>query len=333
MGWKQDAACIESIFKHGLQDSNIYDDRAFIEILPGMVNYRELGETQPGPVNQTSKRSFVFQFSRKSRSRMIKAIASFEYSPRHWQDFTFPDEVLKDLSVEERAEFSSEVLNYFKIWLRRHDSLIWGIWRRECEDRKSGQLIGQECPHFHALLGHPHLQEKDFEEKARRFARVWVLCVMQVYEKRLRKKGIKIDAQEYGNISLKAFKVSLNKNSYRWIDSPKMAMIYVSKYVAKVEDHNERIRRGRFWGYIGDPPFAEKVTLRLLPSEATMLKRLFRKKMKSNMKSKTSAERKRLKKAMSAWSGEGPIRNWLLLSAPGTAQALKWVLSETAPPF
>lgn len=301
--WSDTSACITSIFSHGvIEYENSVGYGHSIEIYPSYVQYR--GERDPDllPPKSDSPRGKIRSFSRKARARMIQRLASLLAYPDWWQDFTFPDDVLSGKTIEERAEYSSSVLKAFKREVETFLPGIWGYWRRDWIDRKSGVLRGQECPHFHALMSWSGVTEQNYRTISLKLARIWVSVLGTSQPE-------------------KALAVACNHESYRWLSSAKMAQIYVSKYVAKIEEHEDQYSRGRFWGKIGNPPIAEPVCLRLLPSEAALLRRLFRRKVKSSSYRLHSTFRR-----------QNPT-SWLLLSSRTIEQALKWVLAETAPPF
>jgi hypothetical protein len=202
-----------------------------------------------------AQRGNITEFSSNSRSRMIQRMACLERYPNVWQDFTFPDDVMKGKTITERAVYSSKVMKKFKRQVeKKYGNNVNGIWRREWEDRKSGELEGERCPHFHCLLEFKGIGENRFRAICYELAKIWV--------------------QATGTKHEKALAVATNKKSYRYLGSKKMAQVYVSKYVAKEQhDNPEDFSYGRFWGYVGQPEFADEEAIALTDAELTLLRR------------------------------------------------------------
>lgn len=275
-------ACIESIFPDDVK-SLLADRRDTLEVFPGYVQTRTFREHElsfgphnmekmkasvigPEPFSITlpkassSPRGLIVSFSRKSKSRMIKRMHSLKIMPNFWQDFTFPDAVFAGLPFDQYSKRSTDIMESFKVKVSREFPELSGIWRREWQDRKSGDLVGSLLPHYHVLLIMPGSSESDFRSVSVRLAVLWV-------------ESLPVGSEDRA----KAMKVAISPKSYRWIHSPKMASCYVSKYVAKEENHDrEGVSLGRFWGVIGNPPFSEPEVIRLHRSEMVLLKRIFR---------------------------------------------------------
>jgi hypothetical protein len=275
--WAIANACISHIFSRegDVVDSELVDFHVNgrkvknyheFEIYPNFTKFkgpRVIGEQEGGGC-----RGKVTEFSKGARLRMIQEMASLIEYPNWWQDLTFPDCVLENKTVEERSRFSSAVLARFK---RRLESMpifskAWGHWRREWVNRKSGCLKGESCPHFHSLIGIPEGLPVSFEVVGQVLAHLWVDCICS-------EQSI---TEEWRT---KSVKVSTNRKSFRRLENQKMAQVYVSKYVAKVEEGSEDGSRGRYWGKIGDPPKGEPITVRVTKKEAVLIRRLLRKKV------------------------------------------------------
>lgn len=235
---------------------------------------------------------------------MIKKMHSLDVMPNCWQDFTFSDEVFENVSIGDESKASAEILEKFKRRLEKMFPALWGIWRRDWQDRKSGIYKGRLLPHFHCLFYIPGIAEKDFKNICIKIALLWVDC-LPIKEK------------------INALKVSLSPQSYRWINSPKMASCYVSKYVAKEENHEKgKVSLGRFWGVIGNPPFVNPKTVRLYRSEMDMLKRIFRRRVKgsSNRLYNTFKQRE--------------FSSWLLIPESSLTKVIVYIKSNPPPiPF
>ena len=94
-------------------------------------------------------RGGVSTFSAKSRKRMLETIASLDEERIRVVIFltlTYPDDALP---VTEQS--SIHLKNFLKRLKRRFPEAS-ALWRREWEDRKSGDFVGRMCPHFHFLF-------------------------------------------------------------------------------------------------------------------------------------------------------------------------------------
>ena len=260
-------------------------------------NYTKLKSgVQQGQEIPGGKRGKITGFTKAARSRMIQRMASLKQYPSFWQDFTFPDDVMTGRTAAERAEFSSYCMKKFKRAIGKRFK-IRGIWRREWEKRKSGILKGESVPHFHALLDGDRITEQNYRSICVQLASLWVSIT-----------GTKNEA---------ALKVALHPKSYRWLINKKMAQRYVSKYMAKTESHEDGVSRGRYWGYIGKPEFAETETIQLTNRESLMLRRLFR-------RMANSAHLQRLFKCRHAGG-------WLLINRQTVQRMLDYILDEMIP--
>lgn len=290
--WSKTSACINDIFSGTI--GNDIDKNNHVDSLDIFPNYSKLkvaGQKVPG---NGGRRGKVTSFTKTARARMIQRMASMIEYPDIWQDFTFPDDVMENKSIEDRAIYSSKVIKRFKREVEGIYLNLFGVWRREWEPRKSGKHKGEECPHFHALFKLKGINEHDYIKLCVILGEIWVRCT-----------GTKETE--------KALKVALNGKSYRWLSNKKMAQIYVSKYVAKVEIHNDNQSRGRFWGKIGNLPLAEGLSIRITGDEAVFLRRLFRAKIRSRSKN--------IFKIFQSKNKGG----WLLISAETILRMLEWI--------
>jgi len=203
------------------------------------------------------KRGVITGFSRKAGTRMKKRMLSFVHPPEMWVDLTYSDDVMMGLSIEEQKDYDNKCFKKFKRKLEKKFPKIEGVSRREWQDRKSGSRIGEETPHRHNLIRVPGLSDKQKLRIILWILNIWVKCT-----------GTKEKE--------KALKVALHEKSYRLIESAKQAQIYVSKYVSKYEQHDDRVSRGRFWMKIGYPELAKAVAIPLTKNEDKLLRRFFR---------------------------------------------------------
>lgn len=210
------------------------------------------------------KRGTITGFSRSSRRRMIQRVASLESLPDLWLDLTFPDEAFPECSdYRSLASYTYDRLRTWGQWLRRTYPGSWLIWRREWVSRKSGAVAGELRPHFHVLLrGLP-------SEAVPAVMRSWV-------------GHLALDPLTHA----KALSVALSPESWRRIESHKMAACYASKYLAKLDSHEipEADSLGRMWGVMGEVPVGSPVQLRVSKAVAVQLRRAFRRKARRSLR-------------------------------------------------
>lgn len=282
-------ACIKSIFSIAAEDGRIsvvYEppvsrlDFASVTICGGLVEINasapvgsrvrvemdeETGvECFVGDGKGKSSRGKIRGFSRKSRNRLIKETAKLKNDPNIWVDLTFPDEFFEGChGLSDIAEKSSKALKRFKRMLGEN---INGIWKREYESRKSGKNKGDYFPHFHLLLNIPSVE---LENESLKIRSLWLETLQYL--------GLSGEGLE------KSARVTLNPKSWRIINDRKHASRYVSKYVAKIQclnDIDDDVSLGRFWGYIGKPEGAAVHQYIISFQEYSVLKRILSKKYK-----------------------------------------------------
>ena len=301
-------ACIESIFSRGSDDGKVRSGDAVCYVRPNFVEIKTIPDPDgPMPNYGTgAKRGAVCSFSRKSRSRLIKLMASLAEYPQVWHDFTFADDVMAGKTETERAQYSSNALKQFKRDLEKRYPKISGVWRREWEARKSGRLRGEVCPHFHMLFHMPGVGRKHYLAMCLRLARMWVDATCTRDER--------------------AIKVAQNPKSYRWLNGVKMAQIYVSKYVSKIELNDTGQSRGRYWGKIGDLPICPPICVPLTWRAEYKLRRIFSKIALSREKKMLGEGKRvhyRLSKVFKRIGSEGNC--WLLMGVKEALRALSFV--------
>ncbi len=211
------------------------------------------------------KRGVVKGMSPKSSIGLRKKIAK-SGKVDLWTDFTYSDDVMKDLSISERAKLS----NYHKEEITRHIKKKFGIhliWKREWQERKSGKLKGEAIPHFHVIFG--GLTEKQLS--------IWSSICIQILMRWV---------QITGTDNPDAWAVAINKKSYRKIENPKHAICYISKYFGKDKpiELPEGESIGRCWGYSKNCPKEEPWIFTLSESETVKLNRHMIRKKKLNTK-------------------------------------------------
>ena len=256
--WGETTACIRDIFSHGIEDYMTgLENRSYLKVYPHYTEYKRGTMQRCGP---GGKRGKIVDFSHKARIRMLQKFGRIVNYPSVWQDFTFPDDVMAEKTVQERARFSSRCLKQLKRKMEKEFPDLWAIFRREWEPRKSGKLRGQECPHFHCLWDLKGISPQTFKTVCIRLAALWV-DVLNTGER------------------MKALSVAVHPNSFRWITNRKMAQNYVSKYVAKLERHGNGESRGRYWMSAGEVPSEEGIEVCITDYEGDFVRRMFRKKI------------------------------------------------------
>ena len=230
----------------------------YVEINEGFIRVHVQNQKNLQGSGRPSIRGKITSFSKKSRNRMIQRMASLTQVPNLWIDFTFADDVMSGKSVDDRAIFSSKCIDNLGKFLNKLFPGSWDLWRREYEDRKSGKLQGEECPHFHVLLHIQNLTVKNYVGIALKLLSYWVAMT--------------------GTRDPNAMKVAMNPKSYRLIKDRKMAQVYVSKYVAKEEQHplDDDASLGRFWGSHGKLPVGQPEFEVLSDGEEMLLRRYIR---------------------------------------------------------
>lgn len=120
-----------------------------IRLRGSLVEYRS-GECKKPPPRK-KKGAKISQFTRQSRLRMLKFVATIDYTSIPHSLFitlTYPDACLfktPDQRIQDK-----------QLWLRRCEDYlgreVCGLWRVEWVRRDSGLYVGELHPHFHLLL-------------------------------------------------------------------------------------------------------------------------------------------------------------------------------------
>jgi len=202
--------------------------------------YTELRYASFTKTVRASKRGKDTYLSKKSRIRLLKRLASIKDSFQLFQTFTFPDDIMEGKTITERSRISSEVRRTFLRKVRRRWPSFKAVIRQEWEPRKSGRIIGQECPHLHMIYLMNFLTKANYKDCARILAGLWVES---------------LHTQEVEQ----ALSVAQHESSYTWMHNQLMGKKYISKYIAKVDQSKTRESRGRAWYMVGkfDIPAAE----------------------------------------------------------------------------
>ena len=231
--------------------------------------YVELRTAKISPEKNISQRGRITYFSKKSRIRMMKFLASIKDQFLVHQTFTFPDDVMEGKSISERSIFSHRVRRRFLKRVHRRWPSFKAVIRQEWEERKSGDLIGESCPHLHYLYLVDFLTKANHKTWAALLGKLWVDC---------------LGTREYE----KAMSVAVHKKSYTWMKNQLMARRYVSKYIAKVELYGGDESRGRAWYKVGDFDIPEPEWQVLTDREEIAVRRVLRCYMKRRSRNLTN---------------------------------------------
>lgn len=307
-------ACLRSILSkknipEGLQNENL-------EIFPGYVQVRpDVGDgdqsygsnpsldyvhnlrdhvNESGQSVNVSPRGKIQTFSKSSRKRMIKTFAALEEMPKFALTLTFADDTMSGKSITERAEFSTKTFRYLTQWINNHTE-FWAIWKREWEERKSGVLQGELCPHYHLLIGGAW-DGSENELTANGFCGPWEKSYIGQARKILT-EWVRFTGTE----DPAALHVAMHEKSYAWLDNARHANKYISKYMAKLLDYDlsEEESLGRFWGKIGGarmPLCVSPELITLCPEVALRVRRYFRRYVSRSGKNATSKKIKGVRK-------------------------------------
>jgi len=202
-------------------------------------------------------RGNITGFSRASRKRMIETMASVRNTGGMlFLTMTFDDSVLMDLD--------SNLLPMFETFRRRFERAYptWAaLWRKEWQDRKSGDFIGTFVPHYHfIIMTGVHYEKQELEALSQSFA-AWGKDAWH-----------EITSSSDENHLVYGFDVSP-------IKSRKHAYYYVSKYIAKQDSKGEFA--GRHWGRIGRLDCSVSETFSLEESEYIVFRRLVKRWLKT----------------------------------------------------
>lgn len=204
-------------------------------------------------------RGNVTGFSRASRKRMIETMASIRNpGGMLFLTMTFDDSVLLDLNDNLEAMFEA-----FRRRFERAYPSWSAMWRKEWQDRKSGDFIGTFVPHYHfIIMTGVHYEKSELEAVSESFS-AWG---KQIWHE--------ITSSSDENHLIYGFDVSP-------IKSRKHAYYYVSKYVAKSENVGQF--SGRAWGRIGkfDCSVSEKFFME--QDEYIVFRRLVKKWLKTRV--------------------------------------------------
>jgi len=196
------------------------------------------------------KRGIVALFSAGSRKRFMRKLAEID---RKAQPFfctlTFPDDYK---GYKSPLDWKRCLKRFLMAYRRR-----WGasglVWRLELQVRKSGAHVGEVFPHYHLLV-------YGIDERSLQMFREWASLVWW---------------RSCGCISNAHYKAGTNVVP---TSGGSKLLVYVSKYMAKVDKNVIPAKLGRVWGVVEPEyiPFVRAIITQLEPKEAFDLIRYMR---------------------------------------------------------
>lgn len=202
-------------------------------------------------------RGTITGFSRASRKRMIEFMASVRYTGSM---------LFVTMTFDDGTAVNSDdwMLSCFEAFRKRFERAYPGwraLWRKEWQDRKSGDLTGTFVPHYHLIIMTGVHYEKSEHDAVSDTFKTWGQDAWQ-----------EITASTDPNHILYGFHVTPVRNR-------KHAYAYVGKYVGKTEAHN--LHGGRAWGRIGTFDCTVSETFSLASDEYVVFRRLVKKWLKT----------------------------------------------------
>jgi hypothetical protein len=196
--------------------------------------------------------------SRKSSIRQMKYLAK-STPVSLWIDQTLADDVVRDLSEEDRCKAMTKIRKRYNERIRRltNKGRIKGrnMWTKEIQDRKSGELKGQLVPHLHNLLQFPEgTSETEMYNEFVLRQQEWV--------------------KSTGTSDPAALRVALHEKSWRFIKNKKQAIVYVSKYTTKEGEKGHELLTGRCWGICKNWKIQKSRVMRLTGQEHNIFRRV-----------------------------------------------------------
>ena len=279
-------ACISHIREHEYKKVN---SSKRLKVFPGYVEVRNnwsVGDlvsdlsNKPSSIKESHNRGKITEFSKGSRLNLMKTLLRIDEPLQCWQDFTFADDVVEGLGIEQTTRKVKKIWKRFWRTVDANKSLnVRGILKWEWVARKSGKLQGVHVPHIHFLYYH------DCDHDIFK-----ILALMWV--------------QATGTKEIeKSYAVATNPKSYRFIDSMKTAMKYVGKYVSKNEGFKSDESIGRSWGVVGDLTLSDGEVLQVTGEEMIYLRRIFRnlynanqRRIEANMRAKAKKKGTKVKR-------------------------------------
>ena len=253
-----------------------------MKIFPFMIQIRNKEKIRGNNSSHKVHKKVIKGFSNKSRINFMKYLCKRTYKPQFEWEPTYPDDVMKDKSIQERQIYSSNVIHNLQRFIKRKYPDLWGTWRREWKPRQSGQIIGEICPHFHVTLGS-----------------VFGVNYIKDAIKDIILKFLELSGSQDPN----RFNVAFHEDSFRELNDNRWRS-YVSKYVSKTSEVAE-LPIGRSWGILGKPPISQgKEVPELNLMQYKVFHRIARKYMNTRQKKKIKGRRRMTESMKNAhWQG------------------------------
>ena len=243
---------------HHSTGSDGHEETFQVNVYKGMVQIKRLfkptHEKRPG-----SRRGRITGFSPKSRKRLIETCTKIRKSDQgFFLTLTYPGKYHGDHEKTKR-----DLDTFSKRMARRFPGFAM-LWRMEIKTRQTGASKGKRVPHYHGLCPgtYPGFVTND---------------------------GVTITLGEYiakswNEIVAPGDSDHLEHGSHVFpYTSARHAMSYVSKYVAKLEFHENAQEEyaGRHWGVVGDLETTISITVTISRQKMIEMKRLWRKWMRA----------------------------------------------------
>lgn len=205
-------------------------------------------EEQP---ERGGKRGVVRGFSKSSRRRMIRELATIRNECEFFLTLTYPDL----FPVAEPRTWAA----HFEAFRRRFERAFDGwsaVWRQEIKPRQSGVNLGVDAPHFHLLIYPPDgwMEGAPSKDTTSRLIMAWA--------RRAWYEIVGSEDDKHLRHGAHCAPVRNRRHMYS----------YASKYIAKCDDDDHAI--GRRWGRIGTFDTSASIEIALTFREAIELRRL-----------------------------------------------------------
>lgn len=232
-------------------------------------------------------RSRIGEWSRKSRSRMTRRLATLDWSPMAPTEtrvaamvtLTYPGDYL---AVARTGEVAKAHLKAFRSWWERRQGPASCVWKLERQRRGA--------PHFHLFLMVPHAHDRELVELRAAARRAWARIVDATREpyygpwtdqhrdyaedelRKHRAAGVSIDLSEGARYSdPQRIAVYFSKHNSAAVDSPKA---YQNEAPDGWVDPEDGGGVGRWWGYWRLEPMEMEAELHL--DDALEVRRILR---------------------------------------------------------
>lgn len=215
------------------------------------------GRDSGGPEHGGGIRGTVTGFSRASRKRMFEFMASV----RNTGSMLFATMTFDDTLAVNSDDWMLACFEAFRKRFERAYPTYKAIWRKEWQDRKSGDYEGMFVPHYHLLIFTGVHYEKHEHDAVSETFTAWAKDAWQ-----------QITSSTHEAHSVYGFHVTQ-------VRSRKHAYAYIGKYLGKTENHG--VSSGRAWGRIGKFDCSASETISLDADEYIAFRRLIKKWLKT----------------------------------------------------